>query len=264
METEAVLELLTRVSAEVVEPRFRALSDDEVHEKRPGDPVTVADREAEVLLTRALRSAWPDAVVLGEEAYAGDPSLMQQYATAEHAFTVDPVDGTNNFIRGSADHAMMLAEVLRGEVVRSWTWHPQHRVSYVAERGAGAWRNGERLERAPATTQPVGRTSNRAWAKLPWGELSPLQRTWFSCGVDYPRLVEGEADFLLYRGQTSTSHRGMPWDHAPGSLLVTETGGVVCAFDGEPYHPQRLPTRGLLVAADPATADLVLGQLGDL
>ena len=257
-----MLELLTSVSAEVVEPRFRALSDDEVHEKRPGDPVTIADREAEVLLTRALMSVWPDAVVLGEEACAADPSLLSRYSDAEHAFTVDPVDGTNNFIRGSADHAMMLAEVRSGEVVRSWTWHPQHRVSYVAERGAGAWRNGQRLDRAPATSQPVGRTSNRAWRKEPLGELPPLGRTWFSCGVDYPRLVEGEADFLLYRGQTDSSRRGMPWDHAPGSLLVTESGGVVLTFDGEPYHPQRLPARGLLVAADCGTADLVLDHVG--
>lgn len=59
METQAILDLMRRVAAEVIEPRFRALADDEVHEKNPGDLVTVADREAEVLITAELRRAYP-------------------------------------------------------------------------------------------------------------------------------------------------------------------------------------------------------------
>lgn len=252
-----MLALIQRVSAEVVEPRFRRLRDSEVHEKGPGDLVTDADREAEVMLTAALTSAYPDAVVLGEEAYAAEPAVLDRYVAAAHAFTVDPVDGTGNFVRGSADHAVMVAEVRDGETVRSWIWHPEHRVAYVAERGAGAWRNGTRIVREAVEPPALGRTSNRAWRHLHLAGLAPLERTWFSCGVDYPRLVEGRADFLLYRGNTSHSRRGMPWDHAPGSLLVTEAGGEVRTFEGEAYHPQRRSFSGLVVAADPGTADLV-------
>ena len=71
-----MLELIRDVADEVVNPRFRALADHQVAEKNPGDLVTIADHEAEELLTRALTAAYPDAVVLGEEAYAGDPDLM--------------------------------------------------------------------------------------------------------------------------------------------------------------------------------------------
>ena len=74
MDSEAVLKLIRDVAEEVVNPRFRALADHQIQEKNPGDLVTVADREAEELLTRALTAAYPDAVVLGEEAYAGDPA----------------------------------------------------------------------------------------------------------------------------------------------------------------------------------------------
>ena len=56
----------------MITPRFRSLTDAQIDEKRPGDLVTVADREAEELITAALLAAYPDAVVLGEEAYAGD------------------------------------------------------------------------------------------------------------------------------------------------------------------------------------------------
>ena len=66
LDTQQILTLLQEVAAEVITPRFRALADDEIGSKsHPGDLVTVADREAEVIITRELRTAYPDAVVLG-------------------------------------------------------------------------------------------------------------------------------------------------------------------------------------------------------
>ena len=143
LSTEAVLELLQSVAAEVITPRFRSLSSAQIDEKKPGDLVTVADHESEELITRALLDAYPDAVVLGEEAYAGDKDLMPRFRAAEHGFTVDPVDGTKNFVNGSPDHAVMVAEVVRGETVRGWIWQPEHELAMVAERGGGVRRNGE-------------------------------------------------------------------------------------------------------------------------
>ena len=164
-----MLALLQDVADEVINPRFRALADGEIHEKNPGDLVTDADREAEVLITAALVAAYPDCVVLGEEAHSLDPSLMERYAAADHAFTVDPVDGTKNFVHGSKDHAVMASETRDGEVVRAWIWQPQHDLGYVAERGGGTWRHSaagvERLEVTPPsdTADLRGRTSRRAW-----------------------------------------------------------------------------------------------------
>jgi fructose-1,6-bisphosphatase/inositol monophosphatase family enzyme len=231
METDAITSLLQEVAAEVITPRFRALDSEEVWEKGPGDFVTEADAEAERRLTRVLQDAYPDALVLGEEAYAADESLMDAYSAADHAFTIDPVDGTKNFVHGSPDHAVMVAERLGGAVVRAWIWHPQHRHMYVAERGAGAYADGERLTTSPPAGPPStwrGRTSRRRWLGRTLDGMAPLDLSWVSCGVDYPRLVLGEADYLLYRDTK-------PWDHAPGSLLVTEAGGVVGRPDGTSY-----------------------------
>ena len=160
-----MLALLQDVAAEVINPRFRALAAGEIHEKKPGDLVTDADREAEVLITAALVGAYPDCVVLGEEAHSVDPALMERYAAADHAFTVDPVDGTKNFVNGSRDHAVMASETRGGEVVRAWIWQPQHDLGYVAERGGGTWRRSadgsSRLEIVPPseTADLRGRTS---------------------------------------------------------------------------------------------------------
>ncbi len=252
-----MLTLLQDVAEEVINPRFRALESHQVAEKNPGDLVTVADREAEELITAALRAAYPGALVLGEEAESGDDTLIGLFEAADHAFTVDPVDGTKNFVKGSRDHAVMASELRGGEVVRAWIWQPQHLTAYVAERGAGAYRNGERLVRPPADQELRGVTSRRRWIGRALGALKALDLTWVCCGVDYPKLVEGEADYALYR-------KAKPWDHAPGSLLVSEAGGFVGTFDGEPYDPQRGVPIGLVAAADRATYELVQGLIGDL
>ena len=151
----------------------------------------------------------------------------------------------------------MASEVRGGEVVRAWIWQPQHETAYVAERGAGAYRDGERLVRPPANEQLRGVTSRRRWIGRALGALKELDLTWVCCGVDYPKLVEGEADYALYR-------KAKPWDHAPGSLLLAEAGGFVGTFDGQPYLPQRGIPLGLVAAADRATYDLVQGLIDDL
>lgn len=203
MDTDAVLDLLREVAARVIDPRFGALARDEVRSKRrPGDLVTVADREAEVAITRVLRSAYPEALMVGEEAVAADASLLARLAGAEHAFVVDPLDGTRHFVRGSPDHAVMVAETRDDVVVRSWIWQPRHARSYVAELGAGAWSGSRRLSVPPRARRGLVRVSGTC------------------CGVDYPRLAEGEADLALYL-------KTKPWDHLPGRLVLTEAGGTV-------------------------------------
>ncbi len=256
LSTEAVLSLLQSVAAEVITPRFRSLSKSQIDEKSPGDLVTVADREAEEIITRALLEAYPDAVVLGEEAYAGEPDLLPRFRAAGHAFTVDPVDGTKNFVNGSPDFAVMVAEVLDGEAVRGWIWQPEHQMAWVAERGGGVRRNGEPIRRRPAGDQPQGATS--IWSRrgrLPEG-LPVLNGSWICCGVDYPKLIEGEADYLLY-GHTN------PWDHLPGTLMLREAGGAAAHRDGTPYDA-RSTSPGLVVAADAQTLDRALSASADL
>ncbi|MCH1866426.1 inositol monophosphatase family protein [Nocardioides sp. CFH 31398] len=267
MDTDAVLDLVVDVAARVITPRFRALDDAEVSEKNPGDLVTVADREAEVELTAALTAAYPDAVVLGEEAYAGDPALLGRFTAAArsgHAFTVDPVDGTKNFVHGSPDHAVMVAELRDGLVTRAWIHQPQHRRSYVAERGAGTWRDGERLtvpDPGEETEAWLPVTSKRRWRGRGLPGLRPFELTWVCCGLDYPSLIEGKATVALYGN-------GAPWDHAPGSLLVTEAGGATGGADGTPYDPTRahlLDEHGpLVVAASPAVHAVVAPLAGSL
>ena len=67
MPTDPISELLKQVAAEVILPRWRNLDPSEIDQKTPGDPVTIADREAEVALADAFRAFVPQVLIVGEE-----------------------------------------------------------------------------------------------------------------------------------------------------------------------------------------------------
>jgi fructose-1,6-bisphosphatase/inositol monophosphatase family enzyme len=259
VDTEAVLDLMRQTAVDVITPRFRALAEGEVFSKtHPDDLVTVADRESEEVITAALRRAYPDAMILGEEATSADPSLMDAFADAEHAFTIDPIDGTYNFVHGVADHAVMIAELRAGEVVRSWIWQPEHQLAFVAEKGAGAYRNGVRLPHlTPSDAPPLWRgISSQARIRAGrFGELAPIGKTWFCAGVDYSHVAAGDVDFIVFA-------HAKPWDHAPGQLLISEVGGIIQRADGSTYRPA-VAKPWLIGAASPQVADRVRADLGD-
>lgn len=247
MRTEDVAALIIEVGRRVVMPRFRALRDDEIEYKRPGDVVTAADREAERLLTEALRDANPGALVVGEEAAFADPGSLDGLGRAEHAWVIDPVDGTRNFAAGKADFGMMLAEVRRGRTTRAWIWQPVHETMWIAESGAGATRNGEALPpRPPAADLP----RVAGWHRLRERGLDgfDMRSTRGACAVAYPALAVGTLDAMAFRTPN-------PWDHLPGALLVREVGGE--ALVGEHRYDADSTGPLLVVGADASTAERV-------
>jgi fructose-1,6-bisphosphatase/inositol monophosphatase family enzyme len=234
-------------------------------EKSPGELVSRVDREAEVLLIEGLRDLTPGIAVVGEESASADQSVLSALHCDEPVWLVDPLDGTPQFLDGSPDHAIMLALVQTGRTLAAVIHQPQHRRTYMAEQGSGTWRDGTRLWREPAAAgdlallrggvlrrflddqarQAVESNASR------FGDLTPATTC---AGVEYPRIVEGEADFLLF-------WRTLAWDHAPGALLLTEAGGAALRPDGSPYYVND-HQMGLLAAADAATAHAVLRGLG--
>ena len=63
----------------------------QMREKSVGNLVSDADIESEQVIAAAIRAAYPDHEILGEETNKGDPD-------AEHLWIVDPLDGTTNFV----------------------------------------------------------------------------------------------------------------------------------------------------------------------
>ena len=250
---DQVSALLREGAERFVMPRWRNLADHEVMRKQGGELVTQADLDAEAWLTERLADIAPGSHVVGEEAYAKDNSILAAMADATEVWLIDPVDGTRNFARGRPDFAMMIAYIRNGETARGWIYQPASGVLAVCERGAGVRVDGELapiLAPAPAAVgQPFAGVAAKRFEpaiEAAAGLFGPVERP--SCaGHHYVCIVTGDIQFSAYS-------KLMPWDHAPGDLMVREAGGTSARLDHTPYDPAT-PEGLLLSACDMAAWD---------
>jgi len=232
-----------------IAPHFRSLAADDVEEKEAGEVVTVADRAAERVLGPLLREVI-DAPVLGEEAAAADPSLLDLVGAPGPLWLLDPIDGTANFAVGSPTYAVMVALLRDGETEAAWILQPHDDRLITAVRGGGATIDGRPVVVPEPPVDPASwsgvikdrfvpeqqRVTLQARART----LGPRYQGSSCAGFEYPTLVEGGHSFLLY-------WRTRPWDHAPGALVAAEAGARAIRPDGTTYRADR-PGAGLIVA----------------
>jgi len=247
---DQVGDLIREVAATVVLPRFRRLHDDQVRSKSPGDMVTIADHESEQALTAGLTALLPGSEVVGEEAVAADPAVLDRVADRGSVWIVDPVDGTNNFAAGKTPFAVMVALLRDAVPAAAWIYDVVDDRMTLAEAGSGAYIDGVRVK--TRVDDPGARALHGVVAQkyLPADlrkrsaanahRLAEVTAGHHCAGYEYPAVATDEQQFALF-------WRVLPWDHVPGSLILREAGGTVLHLDGSAYHPVD-SERGLLVA----------------
>lgn len=228
-------------------PRFRQLDAADIDTKSgPDDLVTIADKRSEVVIADRVRSLLPDALIIGEEAVATDPSLLEHLAEAKLAVIIDPIDGTNNFAKGLAVFGVILAVVADGQTVFGLLYDPVVDDWIMATRGGGVT-----FQRGDGTTSTLDAPNPPASVAAAEGYVSVFmfnktEQTQISKGYpafarlnslrcschEYRMMALGHADFCLNGG----AH---PWDHAAGALVLSELGGCVMDAMGAPYAPGR-------------------------
>lgn len=250
----SVAALMETVAAEVVLPRYQNLASDEIEEKAADDYVTIADKESELRLHEGLLRILPEAGVVGEEAVAADPAVLDSVGKGLQ-WIIDPIDGTGNFAAGGPPFGIMIGLVDNGIIQAGWILDPLTGRMCHAALGGGAFIDGERITaRESGAEKPI--------AALAVYYLSAEQRADIAvraegqltlvdiprCAAEqYPRLVLGQNDISLFE-------RSHPWDHAPGTLLLNEAGGRLARRDGTPYIIGDKRT-GLLGASSPRMWD---------
>ncbi len=255
----AIAALLRDVARTIVMPRFGHIGPADMRTKSgPLDPVTVADEAAERALTEGLRALFPDAAVIGEEAVAADPALLGAVAGPGPVFVIDPIDGTQNYAAGLPLFGLMIALVEGNETIAGLIHDPLRDDTMLATRGAGAFL----LRGTPAEAE---------WQPLRVASPAPLAEMIASVSWQYMARAEksrvlgslaalGQTPNLrcaaaTYRAMASghmhaaVSRRTLPWDHAAGTLIVTEAGGHVRRPDGEVWRPADIDG-GLIAATD--------------
>lgn len=241
--------ILREVAHKIVMPSFKNLAADDIENKSSGELVTRVDRLAESFIASNLARliACP---VIGEEAASQEPALLDANEH-EQIWLIDPLDGTSNFVAGRPAFSIMVALLRRGHAVQSWMFNPIADTMDTAELGGGACRNGERVQCSQKSHVAKDLTAIVKTRFLPdelkrqianrSTRLGGLVTGSDCAGIDYPNLVRGYTDLILY-------WRTLPWDHAPGVLYLTEAGGRVARLDASTYFPLD-GKAGLLVAA---------------
>jgi histidinol-phosphatase len=116
--------------------RNRALR---VERKTDGSAVTNADREIEEMARARVAASGLALDVLGEE-------MGETRGSGNAKLIIDPIDGTEEFSRGIGTFGTLLGIEREGEIVAGWVSAPALGSRWWAYRGAGAFRDGRRME----------------------------------------------------------------------------------------------------------------------
>ncbi len=190
-------------------------------------PVTLADRECERLIARALQEAFPEDGLLGEE------GVVKKSASGRR-WIIDPIDGTRDFLRRLPTWAVLIGLETGSDVTAGVAHFPVHSETYFAGRGAGAFLNDERIRVSgisdPGQALLCVNGFNTALA-LPFAPrlLDWMQSFWAV------RSFGGCQDAMLVasgRAEAWIEPDGKPWDFAPLKIIAEEAGAIFFNFDG--------------------------------
>ena len=142
----------------------------QVHIKPDGSPVTNADIEVNQILQQCLLKAFPHDGWLSEES-PDNPSRL----TSQRVWILDPIDGTNPFIKGLPHYTISLALIDHGQPAIGVIFNPATQEYFCAIQGQPATLNGQpilvRTKSIPSrytflvNTWYIGKPLLKAWRK---------------------------------------------------------------------------------------------------
>jgi myo-inositol-1(or 4)-monophosphatase len=209
--------------------------------------VTEIDKNAESLIIERLRRSFPDHDFLAEE--SGD-----HRGSSDFRWVIDPLDGTVNFTHGLPIFCVSIGLEHKGSVVLGVVYDPNLQELYTAERGKGAYLNGEPIrvsktdrliESLIVTGFPYDIKNNPDHAVEHFTNfLSEAQavRRLGSAALDLCYVAAGRFDGFWEVKLNA-------WDMAAGVLLVQEAGGRWTDFEGKPstiHTKKMLSTNGII------------------
>jgi histidinol phosphatase-like enzyme (inositol monophosphatase family) len=198
------------------------------------DPVTAADRDAEIAVREILAQRFPDHGIIGEE---WDPKA----SSGDYDWIVDPIDGTRAFISGVPVWGTLIGLMHKGRAVAGLMAQPFTGEMWIAVGGKGEFIRGGQskvlrtsgvteLKRAKMTaTSPdlfnrPGRDYSAQWSRI---YASTLQTRWGLDCYGYCLLASGTIDLVVEAGLKNV-------DIAPLIPVIEAAGGVVTTWDGGP------------------------------
>jgi 3'(2'), 5'-bisphosphate nucleotidase len=212
-----------------------------IEQKADRSPVTIADREAELVLLAALAKIAPEVPVVAEEAISAGGVCE----AAPQFFLVDALDGTRLFIRGRPEFSINIGLVEDGRARFGLIFLPPSERLFVTRSDGAAYEARLPLAadetltdivftriatRAPKSDSLVafnsrgtGSASAQLLAALKVADARPLGSSMKFC-----LIAAGEGDLYARFGET------YEWDTAAGQAILEAAGGSVTTPAGEP------------------------------
>ncbi|MDF1607875.1 histidinol-phosphatase [Hoeflea sp. YIM 152468] len=194
------------------------------------DPVTEADRAAEMAIRRVITDHYPDHGILGEE--HGDVGLDRDFV-----WVVDPIDGTRAFISGLPVWGTLVGLYHKGRAVMGMMDQPFTGERFIAgpdgalvkrhgENSALVTRKGVGLEQAiMMTTSPLIFPEDLAssYKRIE----SRVQLTRYGCDCyAYAMVAAGHIDLVVESDL-------QPYDVGGLIALIEQAGGVITTWTGD-------------------------------
>lgn len=247
-----------RSASELIFRSIERLDSIKVDEKEAKDYVSEVDRAAEEVIVKALRKAYPNHSIQGEETglHAGTGEEGKDYL-----WIIDPLDGTTNFLRGIPHFAVSIACKYRGRLEHAVIVDPVRQEEFTASRGRGAQLNGRRLRVSSRSSlegallgtgfpfrdgQMADMDNYLGMFRALTGQTAGIRRAG-SASLDLAYVAAGRFDAFWESGLSE-------WDMAAGVLLIQEAGGLVSDFTGG----HDFLDKGHIVAGNPKCFKAVL------
>ena len=211
----------------------------EVVTKRDGSPVTAADRAAELLLRSELAERYPHDAIMGEEhGYSSGSSGRTWF--------IDPIDGTQSFIRGVPLFATLLALEDAHGVAVGVIDLPALDETVMAGRGLGCFLNGRATTVGHRSELEGSVLCTSSFDLIPEDTARRLQRSsvilrGWGDAYGYALVAGGRVEAML-------DPVVKPWDIAPMAVIIPEAGGTFTDCNGRQdiRSGTGLATNGLL------------------
>ena len=230
-----IREILLNVSKKNIIPSFGNLNKNQISYKNGIDIVTDIDIAVEIELNHQLSKLLKNSNFIGEETYSKDPSILNYYLSEDFCWTVDPIDGTNNFANSKEKFAVMIALTKNKKIIQSFIYKPiTKEFMYTDINGVYLNDNKIKLKKDTKIENAVGSISIKYWDKEKRIKILKIKdkflniNSYGSIGCEYFDIALGQRNFAIL----SRLH---PWDHIPGVFIVRRAGGHDCHFDKLEY-----------------------------
>lgn len=228
---------LATLSGEAILPFFRsALTATDKSRGGVFDPVTEADRAAEVAMRRMIEATFPNHGIIGEEFGA-------VRADADYVWVLDPIDGTKSFISGLPMWGTLIGLNYRGRPCYGMMHQPFTRERFFGDGAGASWRGpshrlGEDIEERKLKTRACSSLGKATLMTTSPRLIPEAQRAAYFSVEEKVRLARYGGDCYGYCA-LAAGHVDLviesnlkPHDIVALIPIIEGAGGIVTTWDG--------------------------------